>query len=142
MTLSVVIGLALLLASAGAWRWRPAPACGRGEQALRLILAGPALFCVLLLAAASIAYAQSDSWSFIRLTPAIAQFRGTPLYHPDGRGPLLGWSYGPMMPVLNLPLGLLSDPSVALAASSLMCLGMLLLPLLLSVWRAMPSEDR
>lgn len=140
MTLSVVLAATALLAAVGAWRWRPVGADARGEQVLRLGLALPALFCTLLLAAASIAFAQSDAWSFIRLAPAIAQSRGTPLYHPDGRGPLLGWSYGPMLPLVNLPLGLLTDPSLALGASSLIGLALLLLPLLLSIWRVLPSD--
>jgi len=140
MVLSVVLVATILLALLGAWHWRPVGSVGRREQWLRLGLALPSLFCMLLLAAGSVAFAQSDPWSFIRLAPAIAQSRGTPLYHPEGRGPLLGWSYGPVMPLINLPLGVLSDPSVALAASSLISLTVLLLPVLLSIWRAMPAD--
>ncbi|HVR87007.1 MAG TPA: hypothetical protein VMU54_21970 [Planctomycetota bacterium] len=138
MTLSIVFAATILLAAAGAWRWRAAGSGSPGEQILRLGFSLPAVFCLLLFCAYSVAYAQSDSWSFIRLAPAIAQSWGTSLYHQDGKGPLLGWSYGPVMPLLNLPLGVFTDPSVALAASSLMGLAVLLLPLLLSIWRSMP----
>src|SRR5689334_14760373 len=112
MTLAVVIAATVLLAAAAGWRWRSA-----GIPSLGPLL--PALFCTLLLVAYSVAFAQSDGWSFIRLAPAIAQSRGTPLYTPDGQGPLLGWSYGPVMPLVNLPLGVFSDPSAALIGSAL-----------------------
>ncbi|HEV3028277.1 MAG TPA: hypothetical protein VG457_11930 [Planctomycetota bacterium] len=138
MTLSIVLAGTVLLAAAGAWRWRPAGSGARGFQVLRLGPLLAALFCILLLVADATAYVQSDYWSFIRLAPSIAQSRGTPLYAPDGKGPLLGWSYGPVMPLVVLPLGLLSDPSVALIGAALMNTFILLLPLLLSIWRAMP----
>jgi len=135
MTLAVVIAATLFLAGAAGWRWRSA-------GWLPLGLALPALFCTMLLVAYSIAFAQSDSWSFIRLAPSIAQSRGTPLYHPDGQGPLLGWSYGPVMPLVNLPLGLLSDPSAALIGSALINAVLLLLPLLLAIGSALPPDPK
>lgn len=133
MTLSVVIAATVLLGAAGAWRWKAA-------GALRLGLAAPALFCSLFLVACSVAFSHSDSWSFIRLAPSIAMVHGNALYHPEGQGALLGWSYGPVMPLLNLPFAAFADPSTAVTASALLNAAMLLLPLLFAVWSVLPAD--
>ncbi len=139
MVLSVVVAATILVAAAAAWGCRGSwKDWSRGDR-VRAALAVPALFCVLLTSAYAIARTQSDVWSYIRLMPSVALTRGYALYYPDGEGPLLGWLYGPVVPILQLPIALLPHPSAALTGAGLLSTAMLLIPLYLAILRAMPA---
>src|SRR6185295_5910080 len=138
MVLSVVVAATILIAAAAAWGCRGAwKDWSRGDR-VRAVLAVAALFGLLFTSAYAIARTQSDFWSFIRLMPSVALTRGYALYYPDGEGPLLGWSYGPVAPLLQLPVAALPHPAAALTGAALLNTAMLLLPLLFAIWRAMP----
>ena len=127
----------LIFALAQAW-WMRRLRASREDWAVGA-MAIPAVGILFYRAAESVIVMLSDPWCFIRLMPAVALYKGYSLYYPDGQGPLLGWSYGPLMPVLQSPLGTLSHPVAAVVAGGILNEGMLLLPLGLLFWRLLPK---
>jgi hypothetical protein len=138
MLLGILGLLAAAVSACAAWRDRTS--WGTLSRARQMVAAAsaPALFAVLALAAWCSFQPLGDLWSFIRLMPSVAIIRGYSLYYPEGTGPLLGWSYGPLMPLLQLPAALLPDPIAATLAAGALNQAMLLVPLLMLAWIAMP----
>jgi hypothetical protein len=101
-------------------------------------MAGPALGLQLDPTAESVVARRSDHWSFLRVMPAVALSRGYRLYYPEGEGPLMGWSYGPAMPCLQLPLGALPNPVAVVVAAGVLNELVLLIPLFLLARRLLP----
>jgi hypothetical protein len=134
-----ILGLAATICAVAAWRWRTAWRSGRAD-AIIVALALPALVSIVLLAAASIVHMLSDMWSFIRLAPSVSLLRGYALYYPEGEGPLVGWSYGPMAPLLQLPAAAFPGPISAVVAAGMINEAMLLVPLLVFCWQALPAS--
>src|SRR5437588_486990 len=119
--------LMLLVAVAQAW-WMRRLQASREDWAVGA-MAIPAVGILFYRAVESVVVMLSDPWCFIRIMPAVALYKGYRLYYPDGLGPLLGWSYGPVMPVLQSPLGMLPHPVAAVAAAGILNEALLLGPL-------------
>jgi hypothetical protein len=137
MALLVLFLLAASAAAAIVWKW------GKGSllaEPASVLVAVSGLFLILLLGLCCVVHMLSDSWSFVRLSASVAMLRGYPLYYPQGEGPLLGWSYGPVMPLLQMPAAALPNPVAALVAAGVLNEAMLLLPLLLLFWRVTPAS--
>jgi len=134
----VILGFASAVSAGAAWRWRAAWRSGR-RDALVVALALVSLVSLVLLAAAGVVHMLSDFWSFIRFAPSVAILRGYALYYPEGEGPLLGWSYGPVAPLLQLPAAAFPDPISAVVAAGILNEAVLLLPLLYLAWQVLPA---
>ncbi|HLY08319.1 MAG TPA: hypothetical protein VKW04_03330 [Planctomycetota bacterium] len=137
----MIPALVLVTAAAAAaefWRMKRRGA-SRDDWAI-FAMAVPALGMLLYRVADCVVAMLSDSWCYLRIMPAIALFRGYRLYYPDGQGPLLGWSYGPLMPCLESPLGALPHPVAAVVAGGLLNDVVLLGPLFLLSRRLLPPS--
>lgn len=71
-------------------------------------------------------------WSEARLAPAIGMWKGWPLYSPAESGPINGWIYGPVAPLLWSPAALAGTPSYALRIAAGIDVLLLALPLVLA----------
>lgn len=138
MLLGILAFLTASVSAFSAWRWRTTwRECSRRDVILAAA-AVPVLFSILALAASSVTRMPADLWSNIRLAPSVAMTRGYALYYPEGEGPILGWIYGPVMPLLLLPAALIPDPVAAILAAGIISEVVLLLPLLLVAWNVLP----
>ncbi len=140
MLLSILIAATVLTAAAAGWGWRRSFPRGSREHLLLALLGGAALFLLLLRAAHGVGMMLGDSWNFIRLAPSAALLQQAGLYAAESEGAILGWIYGPVLPLLNLPAVLLPDPVSALVAAGIVNEALLLLPLLGLAWGALPGD--
>ena len=63
-----------------------------------------------------------EPWSAARLAPAVGLRHGHPLYYPSSNGPVTGWIYPPLAPVVYLPATLIPGPTGAVLAGRLLSL--------------------
>ncbi len=95
-----------------------ARSCAKTRRPLSgLILAGLLPVAVGLAAWCGIEFAQicaRSPWSEARLAPAIGMWKGWPLFSPADSGPINGWIYGPVAPLLWSPAALAGTPTTAL----------------------------
>lgn len=134
-----MILLAATFSAAGAavWKWGKRGEPGNTAAALT---GPPALFSIFLLATMSVAHMLTDVWSSVRLAPSVSMLRGYRLYYPEGEGPILGWIYGPVMPLLQLPAAALPNPMAAIVAAGILNDALFLLPLLFLIWSVLPRS--
>ena len=71
-------------------------------------------------------------WNAARVTPSVALLHGINFYGTITHGPYLGWTYGPVMPLLLLPAAMLPGITFKLLGAGLLAQAITLLPLILT----------
>ena len=103
------------------------------ERWLAVLLLPSALLTVLL-GATAVLESTTNAWNDIRLGPSVGLLHGFPVYSSPGEGPMNGYIYGPVGPILYLPAALMPTPSSAVRAGAtvafLMALGPIIVLLL------------
>jgi len=74
----------------------------------------------------------SIDWNAARVAPSVALLYGINFYGTITHGPYLGWTYGPVMPLLLLPAALLPGITFKLVVAGLLAQAFTLLPLILT----------